>query len=48
MHSRTTYALVSFTVTAIKLTGKLPVAKAGEAVKPINAKLFAPKAASNR
>ncbi|MBC8114886.1 MAG: protein-disulfide reductase DsbD N-terminal domain-containing protein, partial [Candidatus Saccharimonas sp.] len=32
----------------IKLTGKLAVAKAGEAVKPINAKLFAPKAALNR
>ena len=33
---------------SIKLTGKLPVAKAGEAVKPINAKLFTTKAASNR
>ena len=33
---------------SIKLTGKLPVAKAGEAVKPINVKLFAPKAALNR
>lgn len=33
---------------SIKLTGKLPVAKAGETVKPINAKLFAPKSASNR
>ncbi len=32
----------------IKLTGKLPVAKAGDPVKPINAKLFAPKAASSR
>ena len=32
----------------IKLTGKLPVAKAGETVKPINAKLFAPKSSSNR
>ena len=33
---------------SIKLTGKLAVAKMGEAVKPINSKLFAPKAASSR
>ncbi len=32
----------------IKLTGKLAAAKAGETVKPINAKLFTPKAALNR
>ncbi len=33
---------------SIKLTGKLAVAKPGEVVKPINAKLFAPKTATNR
>ena len=33
---------------SIKLTGKLAVAKPGEAVKPINAKLFASKTATNR
>ena len=33
---------------SIKLTGKLAVAKPGETVKPINAKLFAPKTATNR
>lgn len=33
---------------SIKLKGKLAVAKSGEAVKPINTKLFAPKTATNR
>ena len=33
---------------SIKLTGKLAVAKPGDAVKPINAKLFAAKTATNR
>ncbi len=33
---------------SIKLTGKLTVAKTGEVVKPINARLFAPKTATSR